>query len=326
MVLLKYAGMAVTTCLGVFGLLINFRDKQTDKVTRGGRRLVVGIIVSGMIVVATQMLEDVRSRAEREDIIDAMVQGQYPLRDVRLSFWADLPAKDPRLQSFTNRVGIDATNAREQVVRGVQNVPGVNGWSGLLGRPPSMITICQGSQFYPDRQREPFAASIFQIVEVTLRFYRSPIPVAAYPVRRYEDPKSAQERPIWPDLEMTFRTSSDVCMQFDFDRRGVVVWGSNLETEPRSWNSSGRIVSLVNLRGTQLFIELTPLPLTFGETKHEPSVTPLLRSLVLRIGELDGLWLHVDQLTKHSGIDGAPFYEYRFPSTMDEILDLAHKR
>jgi hypothetical protein len=318
---LKYLGMILTTSLGVLGLRTDFRDKTTGQVTRGGRVLLAGIVAAGVIMIATQALEDIRQNTEREDAIDQMARGQYPLRDVRLSWWADIGPPHPQLIPYRDRLASAAKAARAQIGLGAEHVAGFTAWGGVLGQPPNHVVINPSSPYYPNSEREQFASSVFSVTEIVLRFYRSPIPVTSYPLHGVARSREEAGRVVRPDLKMNFIAIRHAYIEYSFDS-GLGLWASDVETEPRFWDSSGKIVSLVNLRGAQVFIELTPLPVEFGRVKVAPAVTPELRTMRLQVGELDGFWIKASDTKRHTGVDGSVFYEYRFPPTVDQILEL----
>jgi len=95
-----------------------------------------------------------------------------------------------------------------------------------------------------------------------------------------------------------------------------------MKTEPSLWSRSGKIVSLVNLRGAQLFIEATPLPIGVEASDGQVRVAPAIRTLLLRIGELKGFGIRKAAMTRHVHTDRTTFFEFRFSPTMDGILDL----
>lgn len=321
--LLKYAGMVMATCLGAFGLVTNFRDKDTDRVSSGGRKLLAGIIAAGMMAIATQAVEDLRQQADREDAIEQAARGQYPLQKLRLTCWASVEGSEPHLSAFSARLAKDTAFARGEVARGSKDVPGISGWNGGVGQLPTYMGIARDSPFYPDPQKEPFASSVFRNFEVVLRFYRRPIQVSAYPVRGVGTAPGGWKELARPDLEMTFRSRQEPSLNYSFDNGGFVTCDQGMQSDSRSWASSGKIVSLANLRGAQMFIQFTPLPLwEYGVPTPPNRVAPTLQTLIVEIGDLYPFWIDVSKTTLHRTDDGSVFYEFRFPPTIDEILEL----
>jgi hypothetical protein len=126
-----------------------------------------------------------------------------------------------------------------------------------------------------------------------------------------------------PDLEMTFRSGQEVSFNYSFDSGSFVMSDQGMESDSRSWASSGKIISLANLRGAQMFIQFTPLPLwEYGIPTPQNRVVPTLQTLVVEIGDFYPFLIDVGKTTLHKTDDGSVFYEFRFPPTIDEILEL----
>jgi hypothetical protein len=328
--MLKYAATILSTCLGVLGLLSIFRDTRTGKITFSGRMLLVGIILSGIIVVAIQASEEAQNAAERNELLEQVSRGQYPLRDVRLSCWTDIPTAHAGFTHFRERFVPAADGARAAIIGGAKQVAGISGWGWKNDEPIDHVSVCPGSPLYPDALTEPLAYSAVHRLEVVLNFYKSPIPVSAYPfhdvLRRRRSSAS-----VPADLTMTFRNDPQrpglLCMEYDFARNALGLFGMELETNPKYWGGSGRIISLADLRGAQVFIEITPTPVSPDEAvAPKEYVVPGVREMIVDIGELHGIAISTAELAKHVGDDGLPFYEYRFANTTDAILQLSSRR
>jgi hypothetical protein len=61
----KLLGIACTTALGVLGLVTEYRD-ENKRITKWGRRALVGILVSGTLTVFVNVLEMARAEVARE--------------------------------------------------------------------------------------------------------------------------------------------------------------------------------------------------------------------------------------------------------------------
>jgi hypothetical protein len=45
-------------------------------------------------------------------------------------------------------------------------------------------------------------------------------------------------------------------IQYDLERKDIELWGYSIPSKPETWNSSGKIVSMLDLPGTQLIVQL----------------------------------------------------------------------
>lgn len=187
----------------------------------------------------------------------------------------------------------------------------------------SSLGACRDSALYPQPDREPFAYALVEQPRFVLRFYKTPIASAAYPYR-YSQTRFSPSTAA-PDIEMLFRPNYSIslnnCVEYDFDANALRLEVSDLDSDPRYWRSSGRIISVLDLRGTQLFIGTWSMGST--TTNEEKLAASGLRTVQLKIGELDSLWISTDGMTKHNSDDGGIFWEYRFPATTDAILALS---
>lgn len=324
--ILKYLGAALTTFLGILGLIGEFRDQRSGRITRTGRLLLIGIVVSGVIVIATQIGDDLQQESARTELLEQIVRGQYPLRNVRLSCWTDV-AMEGDLRRYRDRVLSTFTEAKTAITAGAYSVPGISGWGGSVDKPIDYISVCKQSQLFPSIETEAFAHSVFEKMEVMLHFYRRPVAVSAYPFHVVGKHRLSADLAV-PDLTMTFRDNyskpGNVCLTYHFDQARFQFEGYDLETESRYWNSSGKIISLLDLRGAQMFVEVTPFTQRAAGSNREMRAAPTPRMLLLQVDELDGLW--ITELTQHKGEDGLTYYEYRFPETLDGILRLSMHR
>ncbi len=326
-IILKYVASTLTVVLGVLGVITTVRDDQTREITRQGWTLLICIIASGIIVITLQVFEDVQKEAERDaaarktnELLEQVIRSQYPLRDVQIS--CSIGVEASRLAPFPARFLPAVTAARAAMTAGESSPAGLSRSMRMNGA-ISSVGACRDSGLYPRPDREPFAYALVEQPRFVLRFYKTPIASAAYPYRY--SPTRFSPSTVAPDLEMLFRANHSMslnnCVEYDFDASALRLEVSDLESDPRHWRSSGRIISVPDLRGAQLFIGTWSMGST--TTNEEKLAASGLRTVRLEIGELDSLWMSTDSMTKHVADDGGVFWEYRFPATTDAILALS---
>src|SRR4051794_18195393 len=64
--LVKFLGVITTAGFGVLGLLTNYKDKDTNKITRWGKYALSGIITGAVLTLLAQVLEFVRKQDQDE--------------------------------------------------------------------------------------------------------------------------------------------------------------------------------------------------------------------------------------------------------------------
>ena len=90
----------------------------------------------------------------------------------------------------------------------------------------------------------------------------------------------------------------------------------------RNWYSNSRTISLHDLMGSQLIIQMhVPFIVTSAE-RHELLRSVILRQLVLKLPQGIFLSFNTDNLTRHQSEDEYDFYSLIFPDTLDDLLEL----
>jgi hypothetical protein len=270
--------------------------------------------MSGVVVIATQVADDAVNDAEKARLLYEVTRAQYRLQDVKLKCWTAIPTDDPRLKGFRERFVRAVTAARSAEIAGATIVDGINGWGSRNYGPPHEVKVCGGSHLYPDEQTEPEAFAAFRYMEVTLYFYREPIPPSKYP---YQSSGTSQRPVVAPDIAMTFRDDrtrdDELCIEYDFELQRFALGAWDLTTDRDYWNSSGKIISVADLSGAQVFVEVSRWRIDVAAREDSPVIAPRPVLMILKVGELSSLWIHPQDLTRHVGEDGHVFWEYRFP-------------
>jgi hypothetical protein len=283
--------------------------------------MLFGIVLSGVLIIASQISDDAQREVERRDLIEQVTRGQYPLRDVRLSYSLDVANAHPDLAPFVKRFKEGVATARAVHIGGQRIVPGVARWLSFGNEEASQASVCPGSHLFPNIQSEAVAYAAYSNAQVTLQIYRTPIAIHEYP---FHDAMNRQtfSRLKKPDLVMTFGNDlsrdSSLCIEYDFKNQQLALDGIDLTTNPDDWKASGKIISLLDLRGSQMFVDVAPAVAVVGTERVR--IPHTLRHLRLRSGVFEGLWIFDHDVRTHVGVDGLPFYEYRFPVELEPIL------
>jgi hypothetical protein len=65
--IIKLGSVVLTGCFAIFGLLVEYKDKATGKITKGGRLALIGIVFSTTLALVSQLIEQRKSiEAARE--------------------------------------------------------------------------------------------------------------------------------------------------------------------------------------------------------------------------------------------------------------------
>jgi hypothetical protein len=66
-VILKLLSTVLAALFGVLALVVEFKDKETHKVTKWGKVALIGVVVSAIVSLTTQILDEVKSKQESDE-------------------------------------------------------------------------------------------------------------------------------------------------------------------------------------------------------------------------------------------------------------------
>lgn len=347
--ILKYAGMVVSCGFGVYGLKREFKDKD-GRVTKAGRRALIGIIVGTVVAVTTETLEhikkhvdevDERSRRESETlnavrrtevVINEISRGLHPIAPLRLNYRVNIASDNNYIKDYASRIAKAIPSIEKQMKRPDRaTVPGVEGGgftSGFLGQQLSSVSIAEG-ELAPNEASESVASGVLRDSDIFLSFFRNPI-----------EPKKVlgldgvESRPE-PDLELQVATHFNTpgrqhehAIAYDVSTGRLALNIIGFEADQRYWRSNGAIVGIPDLLGTQLFVEIASMAYT-GKPGSEQVIDDVRRKT-----ELSFITLHMpggrtfrlksEDFTQYRNRDGFPVYEIVFPKTLEELEELAY--
>lgn len=312
------------TASGIAALLVDYRDKTTGKVTKWGRYALFGLALSFLIggsnlwVDYTQKTREARETADRSreatektlQIVTDISRTLNPLKDVRADFWLTYQFDRPDLTKYRQRLdeGVHALFPRLGKVGSVEGVFA----SVFLGDVIEEVTIDSDSPLFPSFPKELFAYSILGGTTLNMDFYKTPIDPASLSQISVPGPK--------PDIHMAFHappSRHQIELVYDLKSKKITLHGISILSDQKYWNSSGAIVSVLDLPGTQLIIRPEHVLAASGES--EKRMVPNL-TVLLNIAERRGWWLREGRLKLFAPQDGWPIYAYTFPKTYRELL------
>lgn len=169
--MLKLAAVLATGILGVTGLLVDYKDAD-KKITKWGRRSLIGIIATTLIAVATQGVETYKQRQSDQKDKDAAVaryaevqttlleirRAMYPIKDVQVDARADVSMTVKQVAMYMNRVN----RVRSDLVKS-------------QGGFDNNSNIDLPEKLWPNPSRELVARRILNGFGVELGFFRRPV-------------------------------------------------------------------------------------------------------------------------------------------------------
>jgi len=120
-----------------------------------------------------------------------------------------------------------------------------------------------------------------------------------------------------------FEDTEKIQVLYNLERKAIEFWGTNILSKPETWQSSGKIVSMLDLPETQLIIELEyDGAVTFfakGTEVHLERIN-LPQSIYVILGVADRRSWRLRKLELYKGPSGITNFVYSFPKTYEEIL------
>jgi hypothetical protein len=315
--LLRYAALIVTTVMAVIALLKRTRDK-TGPLTFAGRFYFALIIGSSLVAILTQVADDVRQAQSAAQqlkhntyLLEQIVRGQYPLQNIRASYQLDVPSALPGVEDYERRLA----NSMQRVVPRLSSprYRQANDVRFALIEPEVCILFCQKSPLMPSAERDVGARRLVASLSVRLLLYRRPVEPKQWPLFVYTGSDAVQ-----PDIEMWF-SMGDRCVEYRSKPQRLILRDIGAATDPNQWQNSGAILSVLDLRGAQMVVDVHP------RRTDKLQGQLLLEDFELFIGSLQALWLSKARFRLHELPNKDVVYEYIFPSTLEEVLSLQRR-
>lgn len=261
--LTKIIGTALSGAFGLLGLLTDFRDPSTKRITRWGKVAFWGIILSTIIALVSQVLEsakatrDARASSEatqaqlkKSDIILREVDRTLnPLVDVRISYWMRVPLDDPEMAEYKQRLekGVEQIVANHAANR---TDPRFGSPAKLRQGKVLQVYVPVTSPLFPQRA-ETIPYYVLAFSGLHLQFFIKPLGISAFEIA---DPAKFPT----PDLEMQvnsfgpLESSNSYQLLYDLETHTLQISAYGLPSDSDSWHSDGKILSSVDLANVQL--------------------------------------------------------------------------
>jgi hypothetical protein len=333
----KYLSLLVGTCSGVIGLLSDFRDKQTGKITKNGYRLLWLIIVSAFISLSSQTLELYRDKvkdeiAEKKSLEEAVKTNQIltdlnrtlnPIKDINVSYTIQIPLTDPRLNSYRQRL----TRQLDSIMTSFSNLSFDQKRSNLRTKYGVFVTSYstdsifsvefeKDSPLLPDKTSEALAFYVLQYGEVDYSFYNNSIKNISDTIRP-DFHFSVTSGIINDGLEGEHKIS------YERNNQSLYINGFLIESTSKYWDKRGKIISIPDLAEARLIMTLLSIMVSgnddIDKQLHEVRRGFKLENSFFKMSE--GRELHfrkkaIKQINKDGDL---PKYLFFFPKDLEEI-------
>ena len=331
-VILGILSISGATVSGVAALLVEYKDKKTGRITKWGRYALYGIAISFLIGTSnlwidyTQKSRQASNDAEKSrintektlQIVTDINRTLNPFRDVRVTFHVSYPFDHPDLARYLKRLDEGVCALLPEIQSSRREVQGVS-WVMDRAGTILVVRIHEGSPLFPNKSSEHLAFQVFFRRGLTLNFFKTPI-----------NPATFDDDIPDPDITMGFdgdEYKNEIEVHYDLERKAVEFVGYGILSKPESWDSSGKIVSMLDLPGTQMIVELeydqavTAFANLTQDVQLERINLPHSIHVGLGIADRRELLIRKDKFELDKGPYGTTNFVYTFPKSYEQILN-----
>jgi hypothetical protein len=319
------------TASGVAALVVDYKDKETGKITKWGRYALSGLAISLLIGVSnlwidyteksratTNAAEESRANSEKTlKILTDISRTLNPFKDVRVDFNIIYPFDDPDLLQYRQRLDTQLRPLLPDISR-KQEIQGVH-WAMMLENGTvKWVTINQGSPLLPNAS-EHLPSGLFFRRGLMLYWFKAPIDPTTF------DDNDDHHADITMELlSANDEDSQKIDVEYDLQTQEIRFQAFGAQTKPENWESSGQIVSLLDLPGSQLIVQLEydSAVTAFANSKDRLKRINLPESIHLVIGVAERRSWNLSKwnFKKYKGPFGTTNFVYLFPKTYAELL------
>lgn len=285
-------------------------------------------VLSGNKRILGGVTNTVRKQGELLDLntytMNEVGRGLYPIKDVRIGYSIRVPMDHIQLRSYINRFNRELASYLPQLTFD-SRLPWITGGSGVTGRGTyESFSFSAEAPFAPDKTNEKLAYTILCYSEVELQFFKNPIAPSVHPRI-----SGNWESSIKPDLKLGVTgglAPGDHIIQYELKSKRFTLQAARLSSDPRYWDSTGKIVGIPDFLGAQVFV-LLPSVMRSADTAVDQFLSEIrrgfeLETLIVSLSSGRAFWFREANLQKHVDKDGYPIYSFIFPKTSDELRRL----
>ncbi|PXX07429.1 hypothetical protein C8R27_1525 [Nitrosomonas ureae] len=346
--ILKISSIVITTSLGILSLLFNFRSDE-GKITKGGKLILMIMLFSSSISVITTIIEANESKNQAQEqlarttqVLHEFNRTQTPITHVEIAYWLELPKNNIEVQNYI--ASLDdyiATNMDEIMRVEIPIFDEVNkkylstglsvaslGFNGEL----STVHIEPQSEYWPSSTENNNLSSSARSYSFTIAIRKNIINP-----EKFDSMISTNEG--YSDFIAMGPINLNNKLDYDFINKKLFIFG-NQEFHPNFWSSNGKITSIADLKGSQLFL-IPPNSNTIIEhhldrfekvisreqRNSQKEITKAIKIKTLRFSFANGheIWVDGTHIKKTPYINGYPLYSFTFPDNKEDFLKLSQR-
>ncbi|MEP1143695.1 MAG: hypothetical protein ABJH52_08245 [Henriciella sp.] len=320
LLVLKLLAPIVAAVFGAIGTIKEFKHPD-GRITNWGKAALSGILLGSALTIAIQVFQEMADQKTEADIILRLERAVTKITTLS----ADATITMPEISELTGQI---EAKLQQQLVH-LQNETEEYDGSIVVAseRPPTRsgekptitsVEILPESDLFPSIDRDDALGFIADTLILRISIYRSPIDEDDFFAARWTGEGQ-------PDFQVAFDSSEPLELTYNL-RREALDFTIYDETDPEFWDSTGRIVSEVDLSGAQIwfFLDAAAPPVGSEESTELLIARGLdeaeLRVVAMRINGLDYFFMR-DQLEEVRTINNKKAWTIILPDSLEEIYD-----
>lgn len=331
LLLLKYISIIIGGFFGVYGLVLDFKNKD-GVITKAGKIALSVILLTTIITISTlsfevylnnlkeekASMEALNRIKQNELIINQISRSLYQIEEVMLDYEIEVPIHNNHLLPYSNRLNKSLSpylNSIEDMSDKELNDLGIIVNRNYFNDKVKSIRLNKNSIFLPSKEKEKTAYEIFNDKTFDITFNKKQMPLDSIIKYNFSwlDPG---------DLTMDFVNEGDPnginLVEYDFNLGVFTFTGYDMQTESHEWIGNGSVVSVMDLLGGQMIIQIDNDLNLYSNLKHSDEQSDL-KYIRLNFNKGISIDFFRSDLVKVKGIDDQYIYVFNFPKTIAEL-------
>ena len=306
--------------------------------------MLVLIILSTVIAITSHTLEIFKEKEEKESKVEQQAKetlktvkrteellfeinrGLHPIQNVHAGYWIDIPTNHVKLKPYLTRFYKEAKTTVSQLEND-ERVKGIVGGGLNRDRDIRHFDLNLDSSLFPNKRNEKLANIILSYAEIELQFYKTPISIN-------EHPNIGGDWSNKPDLKISvgselsrLNDEQGHSVEYNIEKQTFSLNAHMIRSDPKYWESTGKIIGIPDLLGAQVFIRLPSIVIS-GHLEVDQFLPEIrkgfqLRTLILNFSNGREFWLTKKELKLHYEDNGLPIYVYEFPKTAEKLAAMS---
>lgn len=345
--ILKISSIIITTSLGILSLFFNFKSDEGN-ITKGGKLILVTILFSSFISVITTIIEANESKNEAQEqlartsqVLHEFNRTQTPITQLKITYWLELPKSNIEVQNYIASLDKYITTNMDKILNvEVPIFDEVNKKflsTGLSAASTDFNGELLSVHIEPFSEYWPSSTGNKNLSSSTIG-YSFIIAIRKNKINPEEFNFMISTKEGYSDFISTDFFNMKNKLDFDYKNKKLFIFGSQ-EYDPISWYSNGKITSLADLKGSQLFLippnssnttiehhwDRYEKIISRDQRNAQKDITKAINIKTIKLSFANGheIWVDGSHIKKTTYIGGDPVYSLTFPDKKEDFLKLS---